>query len=208
MSTTTPALNRPLRWLLGICAIAMLAACATGPRISTEFDPKSDFSRYQTWAFYEPISMEGAGYATFLTERIRADVRSEMERRGYRYAEASPDLRVNFQVTVQDRIRTSPGFYDPFGYGGYGPYGWGGWYPGAYGFGPQQIDSYREGTLVIDVVDPAQNRLVWTASATSRVSTSRSLQERARNVDLSISEIFKQFPFTAGSSRTMPPVNQ
>src|SRR5690606_7770987 len=90
-------------WLLAACALALLAACATGPRHSTDMDPEADFSRYRTWAFYEPLAMEQSGYSTWITERSRADVRREMEARGYTDGEASPDLRVNFQGIVQEK---------------------------------------------------------------------------------------------------------
>src|SRR3546814_2237202 len=72
-------------WLLAACALVLLAGCATGPRISTAADPEADFSRYRSWAFYEPIAMEQSGYSTWLTERIRDDVRPGMAARGSVY---------------------------------------------------------------------------------------------------------------------------
>src|SRR3546814_6252619 len=39
----------------------------------------------------------------FRSERIRDDVRREMDARGYVYDEGSPDLRVNFQGIVQEK---------------------------------------------------------------------------------------------------------
>src|SRR5690606_36133562 len=38
--------------VLGLAALVLLAACATGPRITTEGDPEADFSRYRTFGFY------------------------------------------------------------------------------------------------------------------------------------------------------------
>src|SRR6185312_12514808 len=90
-------------WLLAACSLAILAGCATGPRVTTDFDPEADFASYKTWAFYQPIAMEQSGYSTFMTDRIRADVRREMESRGYAYDDKSPDLRVNFQGIVQEK---------------------------------------------------------------------------------------------------------
>ena len=75
----------------------LLAACATGPRVRTDYDPSADFSRYRTWGFYKPIAMEESGYSTWISDRIKDDVRREMEARGYRYVESDPDLQVNFQ---------------------------------------------------------------------------------------------------------------
>src|SRR5690606_33287944 len=41
--------------VLGLAALVLLAACATGPRITTEADPEADFSRYRTFGFYSPL---------------------------------------------------------------------------------------------------------------------------------------------------------
>lgn len=210
MHTQPVAPSRMSRWIPAVLALAVLAGCASVPRVSTDYDPRADFSHYRTWAFYEPITMENAGYASFLTERIRADVRREMEQRGYRYAEASPDVRVNFQTDVQDRLRVSPGFYDPFAYGGRwgwgGPWGWRSpWgfddFGYGYGYGRQNVDSYREGTLVIDVVDSTRKQLAWTGTAASRVSSRKTPEERAQRLDVAVAEIFRKYPYQAGSAR-------
>lgn len=185
-------------WLLAACSLAISAGCATGPRITTDADPEADFARYRTWAFYQPIAMEESGYSTFLTERIRSDVRREMEARGYAYDEQSPDLRVNFQGIVQEKIDVYSMPRSDFYYGYRSYYAFPFWYDNT------QVYQYTEGTLTIDLVDSARNRLVWTGAAIGRV-TRKGLQERAADVDHAISEIFLRYPFRAGSSAAPMP---
>lgn len=189
-------------WLLATCALILLAGCATGPRISTDADPEADFSRYRTWAFYEPIAMEQSGYSTWLTERIRADVRREMEARGYTYDESSPDLRVNFQGIVAEKTnvysvpRTDYQVFYSYRHRSY--------FAVPFWYDETQVNRYTEGTLTVDLVDAAHNRLVWTGAAIGRV-TRKDPQERAAEVDRAISEIFLRYPFRAGSGAgTMP----
>ena len=74
--------------------VALVAACATGPRVRTDYDPSADFAQYKTWGWYTPIAMEQSGYSSWISERIREDVRREMESRGYRYAAEGADLLV------------------------------------------------------------------------------------------------------------------
>ncbi|TWI06138.1 uncharacterized protein DUF4136 [Luteimonas cucumeris] len=185
---------------------ALLSACATGPRIRSETDPEADFSRYRSWAFYEPIAMEeNTGYSTWITDRIRANVRREMEARGFRYDAKSPDLKVNFQGILQDRtdIYNVPMVDYQYFYNYRArryvavPY----WYDEAH------VSNYTEGTLTIDLVDAQRNRLVWTGDAIGRV-TRRSPQERLQDVDRAIFEIFQRFPFQAGSNVPVAPAAQ
>lgn len=190
------------RWLLAACSLAILAGCATGPRITTDADPEADFARYRSWAFYQPIAMEQSGYSTFMTERIRADVRREMEARGYTYDEQSPDLRVNFQGVVQEKTdvysvpRSDVQYFYSYRARSY--------YAVPFWYDQTQVNQYTEGTLTIDLVDAARNRLVWTGAAIGRV-TRKAPQERAMEIDRAIGEIFLRYPYRAGSNTPAVP---
>ena len=189
--------SAPAQWLLATCALLLLAGCVSSPVIRSDFDPGADFSRYRTWGYYEPLAMEKEGYATITSQRIRSAVRREMEQRGYVYDQVSPDLRVNMQTSIEDRVNVHPGFYDPFYGGGFGYYGyrpWG-WYGGGYMYGQPYVYTYREGTVVIDVVDAAQDRLVWTGSASASLRGNKTPQERAADTDYAVQQIFTQYPY-------------
>ncbi|MGV8931165.1 MAG: DUF4136 domain-containing protein [Luteimonas sp.] len=190
-------------WLLAACALAVLAGCATGPTVRTDFDPEADFARYKTWAFYQPIAMEQSGYSTFLTERIKAGVRGEMESHGYAYDEKSPDLRVNFQGVVQEKTnvysipRSDVQYF--YSYRARSYFAVPVWYD------QTQVSQYTEGTLTVDLVDAARNRLVWTGAAIGRV-TRKAPQERAVEADRAIAEIFMRYPYRAGMAGPIAPV--
>ncbi len=189
------------RWAVIGILLSLLAACATGPRVRTDFDPEADFGRYRSYAFYQPIAMEATGYSTYITDRIKANVRREMAARGYVYNETSPDLRVNFQGIVEERTdvysvpRTDYQYY--YNYRARSYVAVPVWYDEA------RVSRYTEGTLSVDLVDAARNRLVWTGDAIGRVRQ-RTPQERAVQVDRSISEIFLRYPYRAGSAQPVP----
>jgi uncharacterized protein DUF4136 len=195
--------HRFFGWLLAACSLAVLAGCATGPRISTDSDPEADFGRYRTWAFYQPIAMEQSGYTTFITERIRADVRREMEARGYAYDETSPDLRVNFQGIVQEKtdVYSMPRSDVQYFYS----YRARSYFAMPFWYDETQVNQYTEGTLTVDLVDAARNRLVWTGAAIGRV-TRKAAQERAVEIDRAIDEIFLRYPYRAGMGEAAAPV--
>ncbi|MDQ3056463.1 MAG: DUF4136 domain-containing protein [Pseudomonadota bacterium] len=186
------------RWLAIAALLSLLAACATGPRIRTDYDPEADFGRYRSYAFYQPIAMETSGYSTYITDRVKTNIRREMQARGYTYNETSPDLRVNFQGIVEERTdvysmpRVDYQYYYSYRARSYVAVPV--WYDEA------QVSRYTEGTLTVDVVDAARNRMVWTGDAIGRV-TQRTPQERAAQVDRSITDIFAKYPYRAGSGQ-------
>ncbi|MFN7136057.1 MAG: DUF4136 domain-containing protein [Thermomonas sp.] len=180
-----------------LAAVALsLSACATGPTVRTDRDPTADFGQYRTWGFYKPIAMEQAGYSTWISERIRADVRREMEARGYRYVPEGGDLLVNFQGIVQDRTavwnvpRTDVEWFYSYRHRAYVAMPI--WYNEA------QVSRYREGTLTVDLVDGRHNRMVWTGSASAPEASKRTPEKKMADIDQAISSIFAKYPYKAG----------
>jgi hypothetical protein len=192
----TPTVLKPL--LAAFALAALLAACATGPRVRTDYDPSVDFGQYRSWGFYDPIAMEESGYSTWISERIKDDVRREMEARGYRYTEEDPDLRVNFQGIVRERtdVWTTP----RTDYAWFYSYRRRAYFAVPYWYDETQVSQYTEGTLTVDLVDAERNRMVWTGAAIGRV-VQRSPQEKAAEIDRAIAAIFAQYPYRAGSAQ-------
>lgn len=190
--------------MLAACCLALLAGlagCATGPTIRTDYDPEANFGNYQSWAFYQPIAMEETGYSTYLTDRIKTDVRREMQARGYTYDATSPDLRVNFQGIVQKKTNVYSVPQTDYQY--FYDYRSRRYFAVPFWYDQTIVNNYREGTLTVDLVDAAQNRLVWTGAAIGRV-TRKSPQEQAEDADRAIAEIFLRYPYRAGSAQAVP----
>lgn len=191
------AMRFDFRHVAVLLVALLLAACATGPRVRTDYDPSADFSRYRTWGFYKPIAMEESGYSTWISDRIKDNVRREMEARGYRYAESDPDLQVNFQGIVREKTdvwsvpRTDYQYFYSYRRRSY--------FAVPFWYDETQVNQYTEGTLTVDLVDAERNRMVWTGAAIGRV-TRKTPQERLAEVDTAIASIFAQYPYRAGSA--------
>ena len=188
-------------FLVAVAACVVLAACATGPRVRTDYDPSADFAQYKTWGWYTPIAMEQSGYSSWISERIKANVQREMEARGYRYDAKSPDLKVNFQAVVQERsdVYTMPrsDIAWLYSYRARSYVAVPVWYDEA------TVSRYTEGTLTVDLVDAAKNRMVWTGDAIGRV-VRRNPEQRAADIDASVAAIFAKYPYSAGSGQPLP----
>jgi hypothetical protein len=181
-----------------IAAVLALAACAAPrPEIRSDYDASTDFSQFRTFAFMERAERGVARtYDTLADRRVIAAVTRELEARGYRRAEADPDLLVNFAMSSEDvqEVQTVPSAIVPPPW-----YGWRGgyYYPWpAYTY-ETYVDRYERGTLYIDLVDARRNQLVWEGRARGRV-TRKDREDPAAALDLAVSEIFAQYPFRAG----------
>ncbi len=186
------------RRTLSLLPLAALAACAApGPEVRVDYDHDTDFGRFRTFGWASPLGTDGSGYTTLTTERLKAAARQQMESRGYVFSASAPDLLVNFRIKSAQRTQVDtvsgpgfgPGYY---GYRFYQP--WPAW-----GFGAQTVVSqYTEGTLNIDLVDRARNRLVWEGVAIGRI-TQRDLDNPTTKIDQTVAAVFDRYPFAAGS---------
>lgn len=175
-------------WSLFFLVVLALAGCASGPDIRVDADPAVNVTQYRTFAFFEPLATDKAGYSTLVTSRLKDASRREMEARGYVYETASPQLLLNFQLNVQERteIRSSPSM--GAGYYGYRSYG-------AWASYPVDIDTtyYKQGTLNVDVVDAERKALVWQAVAEGRIKK-ESMKNPGPAIDNVVALLMADFP--------------
>lgn len=189
--------NAPFRWLLAALLLGLLAACATGPRISSDSDPRADFSAYRSFAFYSPLAIEREGYASLVSGRMKAAARAEMEARGYRYSEDDPDLWLNINAYMQRRTDVST--VPEVDYAYYYSYRYRGYVAMPYWRDRTMVSRYTEGTMNIDLVDARRNALVWEGIAVGRVTRNQDVETRDAAIDATIRDIFAAYPHRAGS---------
>lgn len=178
---------------LFLVALAIgLAACASGPEIRVDSDPKVSIPGYRTFGFFSPLATDKAGYSTILTARLKDASRRELEKRGYTYTDNDAELLINFNLNVVDKseVYSTPSVGMGYGYYGYrtGMYGaWAGY--------PFDIETrnYRQGTLNIDVVDAARKALVWEGVAEARV-TKKMRENPGETIDSAVNDMLASFP--------------
>jgi hypothetical protein len=187
------------RWLFALCALLVLAGCATGPRITAEADPRADFSRYSSFAFYSPLAVEKEGYSSPSSDRMKAAVRREMEARGYVYEPSGkPDLWVNINAYMERRTDVTSTPWVDYGY--YYSYRSRRYFAAPYWHDRVDVYRYTEGTVNVDLVDVARNALVWEGIAVGRVPNLKPADRDAR-IDNTMAEIFARYPYRAGSAQ-------
>lgn len=177
-----------------ILAALLLAACATGPRIEIMQAPDTDLSDYKTFAFVEPLGTDRAGYATLISQQLIFSIRRELEFHGLEYEDdpAQADLLVNAYTHLNERIRTRQ-VADPFVGPSYWDYRRGFYTPWPDYSVRTELQQYSEGTLTIDLIDAANQVMVWEGTARNEI-TEKTRRDAARAIDEAVTRIFKEFP--------------
>ena len=187
---------------LAAVAALLLAACATGPKVSTDGDPQADYSRYRTFAFFEPLAVESRGYSTLLSDRLKSEARRQMELRGFVYDAAAPDLQINLNAFVEEKTQVVTTPYVDYGY--YYNYRARAYIGVPVFHDRTHVNRYTEGTINVDLVDAREKRLIWEGVAVGSAA-GRSPADRRDRAVASVAKIFESFPHRAGGAATTTP---
>jgi hypothetical protein len=181
-------------------AALVAAGCASGPRVRAERDRTVDFSQYHTFGFVSPLGTDREGYQTMVSQYLKSATQRELEARGLRLVDNSPQLLVNFSGRLNDRLlaTTMPSTGVMVGVGaGHG------YYRSRMGFYTTwpmypmetRVDTYSEGTLNIDVIDAARKQMIWEGVAVGRV-TEKTMENLKPEIEEAVTAIFAKYPET------------
>lgn len=168
-----------IRRLLVVLAVLALAGCSKFS-VSAARDPSADMSVFKRFAWIE--SKDDPWHRRLARDGLDVVIGNEIETaltaKGYQHADP-PDFLVHFHVgigTDQDVQAMARGL-------GYG-----------YGWFNVTVDEYREGTLVIAVIDAKTRTMVWRGTASARTMPTSSLQEKRARMREATADILAKFP--------------
>lgn len=154
---------------LSLSLLGLVVGCTTPspPRHESQAVPGVDLASYGTFSLTNPAgASEADPPMRMLDVNIRSALKAEMTKRGFREVEANPDLRIDYETTAQDKIKSSPVRI------GIGMGSWGGNVGGSVGVSSSSVQSYQEGRLIIHVADTAKNQEVWNGTVSGKVDRS------------------------------------
>jgi hypothetical protein len=176
-----------LRRSISIIAAALLAVLAgcSSIKIGLDFDPQVDFKRFTTydWLDNRPDARGEARAPEYpsANEVIRATVQKEFPAKGLTRNELAPDLLVTYYVGADSRIDvTARGYRYRETYGSWS--------------GDIRAHVYREGALVMDLVDAADMSLVWRGTAQDVLGRTLPREQTERNVDEAVRAMLAEYP--------------
>jgi hypothetical protein len=168
-------------------AVLAGAACST-VKVDTISAPgeAERASAYRTYAWLPQPENRDANHHPLLEGVVRQSVDEELAAKGYQHVTAGkPDFLVGWHASRQTKVDVQS--VDSY-YGVGWDWGW--------AAGPPQnyVTEYQQGTLIIDVVDGAANKLVWRGTAEADLGTNPRAEETAKKVDEAAEKILERFP--------------
>ncbi len=184
-------MNTQFSYFLTALIVLSLSACSGIPT-SQDFEQGFDFSTLKTfaWEANEDDQWGIADSNELVDRRIRSAVENTLRARQFSQADAAEaDFLVLYNVVVDQRIRSnnvSGGV--SIGRSTRGRHGSIGISTGS------QIRTYEQGTLLIDVIDVASDKLVWRGTSSQALPDLSDPQRLTDHINATVVAILEQFP--------------
>jgi len=164
-----------------VCIAVCAAACAQ-MLVAHDYDRQVDYFAYKTYSWHSvERSLE---MNDLVVNRVKDAVNREMQLRGLSQAQEQPDIFIAIHIVTRQKLSitdwgSTTGSYwrRDYGYGG--------------GISSR---TYEEGTLMIDLIDGAENKLVWRGTATNIIDPAMSPEERTQEINKAVFLILQKFP--------------
>jgi hypothetical protein len=173
--------------LLVLASVALVLAACNPVQVRTVTAPGADLSARPTFRVLRPpppranvslASNDPMLVNSITYQRVRAAIRRAFEQKGYQYSEDAAAMDVAYYASAKHKldIRT-------WDYG----YGWR-WFPRE----RTEVYEYEQGTVIIDVVDPAAHDLLWRGQGKAPVSDDP--DKYAKELEKVVFKIVDKFP--------------
>ena len=169
----------------------LMTACASGPRIVSNQDPGADFTQFRTFGFMQPLGTDSASGQTLTSQHLITAVTDELQMRGLRRSEESPDLLVNFFISTREVVTSTPSSSTSVHWGRNRYSTWRGY---SMSMGTPTVTQQTQGTLAVDLVDAEQSQLVWEGAATKRVTDARR-RDLEETLNSAVEDLLATLPF-------------
>ncbi|MFQ6112719.1 MAG: DUF4136 domain-containing protein [bacterium] len=169
-----------LRFFLCFSLTLGLMSCSS-ITVKSDYDRQVNFANYQTFKWMPYPAKAGKSTVaknSLLDKRIRRAVERELSAKGYEIVQTGKaDAALAYHTAVRQKVDVSGVGY------GY----WRGWPRGRRVY----VHSYKEGTLVVDIVDPDLKQLIWRGLATDVVDDPEESEEK---INEAVKKILERFP--------------
>jgi len=163
--------------------IALLMSACSSLKVNVDYDPEFDFTSKKTFAI---VHYNKEGEDTLFNDRLINALEQELFSKNYiKKEKGEAELIFVFHVNVEHKtdIHTD---YVRLGYSRYH-------YAGQM-MATTRTYKYKKGTLVIDVLNPKDDKIVFRSIATDILKTHDTPQKRTEYLNNVIKEAMKDFP--------------
>ena len=164
--------------MLMIVLAVSLTSISFAQQIKTDYDRNANFRQYKTFSFEKVQTKD-----QLWVDRITSAISAALTAKGLTQVSSGGDLSIVAIEMTKDQ-QTLNTFYDNFG---------GGWRWGeGLGEATTTTNTYRVGTLVVDLFDTNSKKLIWRGSESDALSDKSS--KNIKNLDKGVEKLFKEYP--------------
>ena len=156
--------------------VTMFAARSFAARVSTDYDHSVNFEHYKTYSW---AKVETAN--SLWDTRVKDAINKELAAKGWSEVPSGGDVTLAAVETTRNRQQLNT-FYD-----GFGGRRWGG-----FGQSTTTVQTYKVGTLVVDMFEAGSKNLIWRAASHSALSGNP--EKETKNLDKDVQKMFQHFP--------------
>ena len=160
----------------------LFAAKSSAQQVKTDFDRSANFGQYKTYSWGQVKTKDPLD-----VDRVKSAVNTALAAKGWSQVDSGGDVSIMAIETTQNQ-QTLNTFYDGFG----GGWGWRRFGGGGFGEATTTTDTYKVGTLVVDLFDTKTKKLLWRGTSTDTLSNNSN--KNIKNLDKGAVKMFKKFP--------------
>lgn len=165
------------RFALSLAGL-LLTAVAASAGINTDYDHSANFAQYKTYSIGNIKTSNGLWDA-----RVKSAIESQMAAKGLTEVPSGGDVVVTARNAIRNQEELNT-FYDGFG----GGRRWG----GGFGTSTTTVDTYKVGTLLVEMFDGTSKNLIWRATASNTLSSKP--DKNIKTLDKNVQKMFEHFP--------------
>jgi len=158
----------------------VLAAASLAQQVKTDYDHSANFGQYKTYSWKKIQTKD-----PLFVDRIKSAVNSALAAKGLTEVPSEGDVEV-FAIETAQNQQTLDTFYNGFG----GGRRWGGF--GGFGDATTTVETYKVGTLVVDLFDAKTEKLIWRSSSSDTLSDKA--DKNTKHLDQGVNKMFQHFP--------------
>jgi len=162
-----------------IAVVALIASCASSPTVSSDYNPATNFTQYNSFGFKATEQIPDP----IVESRLQSAVTSALTSKGWTRNDQNPSIWVipHVQLSEQTQLNT---YNSGWGYG----WRWGG------GPSTTTVEKIPVGTVIIDLVDAREKQMVWRGTASNTLQQSASPEQRQQKLNEAMQKLFAKFP--------------
>jgi len=171
--------------LIGL--MLLFAGKVSAQQVKTDYDRSANFAQYKTYSWEHVKTQDPLD-----VDRIKTAVNGVLAAKGWTQVDSGGDVSI-VAMEITHNQQTLNTFYDGLG----GGWGWRRFGGGGFGEATTTTETYKVGTVVVDLFDSKTKQLIWRGSASDTLSNNS--DKNIKNLDKGVEKMFKNFP--SGSSK-------